>query len=292
MRFRGADDADYFVDVRVREQQALHGVLATTGAGEQELRAAANDDEAMTDELLQHLLQSERARFAVDQCEQDDRERILQRREFVELIEDDVWIRVLLQVDDDADRLLEVAFVAYAGNARDAAFVGDIGDFLDDGVARLLIGNIVDDDAVAVALALFDRGFRTDDDRAAAGFVAFPDRAFAADDAAGGEVGAGDVGHQFLHGDVRVVDERDEAAADFANVMRRDRRGHADGDAAGAVDEQVREFCGENGWFGVAFVVGGDEIDSVELDVFEQHRRERGEAGFGVPHGGSGEASD
>ena len=174
----------------------------------------------------------------------------------------------------------------------DAAFVGDVGDLLDDGIARLLVRNVVDDDAVAVALAFFDRGLRADDDRAAARFVALPDGRLAADDAAGGEVGSGDVLHQPLHADVRVVDQRDDAAADFAQIVRRNRCGHADGDAARAVHEQVRKLRGQNGRLGVPFVVRGDEVDRIELEVFEHRRRERRQAGFGVPHGGGRQAGD
>ena len=198
LRLRGADDADHFVDVGVREQQALHGVLPPPRAGQQELRPPADHRHAVPHELLQHLLERERPRLAVHQRQQDDRERILQRRELVELIQHDVRIGVLLEIDDDPHRLFEVALVAHAGDARDAAFVGDVGDLLDDRVARLLIRNVVDDDAVAVALALLDRRLRADDDRAAARFVALPDGRLAADDAAGGEVGARDVLHQLL----------------------------------------------------------------------------------------------
>ncbi len=39
-----------------------------------------------------------------------------------------------------------------AGNALDAVFVDEIGDFLDDAVAGLLERNLVDDDPVAVPL--------------------------------------------------------------------------------------------------------------------------------------------
>ena len=54
------------------------------GANEQKLRAATNDDESMADELLQHLFERERAGFAIHEREQDNRERILQRRELEE----------------------------------------------------------------------------------------------------------------------------------------------------------------------------------------------------------------
>ena len=94
----------------------------------------------MPHELLQHLLERQHARLAVDQRQQDDRERVLQRRELVELVEHDVRVGVLLQVDDDPHRLFEIALVADAGDARDAAFVDDVGDLLDDPVARLLVG--------------------------------------------------------------------------------------------------------------------------------------------------------
>ncbi len=112
LRCRRADDADHFVDVGVRQQQAFDGVLAAAGLGQQELRAPANDDQAMADELLQHLLERQHARLAVDQRQEDDRERILQRRELIELVEHDVRIGVLLQVEDDAHRLFQIALVA------------------------------------------------------------------------------------------------------------------------------------------------------------------------------------
>ena len=74
--------------------------------------------------------------------------------------------------------------------------------------------------------------------------------------------------------------------------MRRDRRGHADGDAVGAVDQQVRKLRRQHGRLGVPLVVGGHEVDRVELQVLEHHRRERRHAGFGVPHGGRRQAGD
>ena len=120
---RRADDADHLVDVGVREQQAFDRVLAAAGPGQQELRAAADDRHAVPQELLQHLLERQRPRLAVDQREQDDRERVLQRRELVELVEHDVRVGVPLQVDDDPHRLLQIALVADAGDALDLAFV-------------------------------------------------------------------------------------------------------------------------------------------------------------------------
>ncbi len=79
--------------------------------------------DAVPNELLQHLLERQHARLAVDQRQQDDRERVLQRRELVELVEHHVGIGVALELDDQPHRLLEIAFVANGGDAGDFALV-------------------------------------------------------------------------------------------------------------------------------------------------------------------------
>ena len=68
--------------------------------------------------------------------------------------------------------------------------------------------------------------------------------------------------------------------------MRRDVGGHADGDAGGTVDQQVRETAREHGrLLGLAVVVG-HEIDGVLVDVAHHFHGERGHTAFGVTHGG------
>ena len=87
-----------------------------------------------------------------------------------------------------------------------------------------------------------------DDDVPAAGVVAVHDALAAADDAAGGEVGAFDDLHQFARWSTSGLSiELDDGVADFAEVVRRDAGGHADGDALAAVDQQVGELAGQDG---------------------------------------------
>ena len=129
-------------------------------------------------------------------------------------------------------------------------------------------------------------------DRAAAGEVAAGQRLTAHHDAACREVGAGDDLEQFGHRRARFVDELDERPADLAEIMRRDARRHAHGDAAGPVDHQVREAARQHHRLGVALVVGRDEVDRVEFEVVEHHRRDRREPGLRVPHGGGGQAGN
>ena len=92
--------------------------------------------------------------------------------------------------------------------------------------------------------------------------------------------------------DRRVVDQATSGVADLAQVVRRDRGRHADGDAAGAVDQQVGELAGQDAGLLVLLVVVGLEVDGVELDVLEHLGGDRAELGLGVPHGGRGQAVD
>ena len=90
----------------------------------------------------------------------------------------------------------------------------------------------------------------------------------------------------------RVVDVGDQGVADLAEVVRRDRGRHADGDAARAVDQQVGELAGQDPRLLVLLVVVGLEVDGVELDVLEHLGGDRAELGLGVPHGRRGQAVD
>ncbi len=282
-RFRlgrgAADHADHFVDVGVGQQQPFDRVFALPRPGQQELRAPADDRFAVADELLQHLLERQHPRLAVDQRQEDQRETVLQRRELVELVQHDVGIGIAFQFADQADRLFQIAFVANARNAGDFALVHQGGDAFFDAVAGLLEGDFADDDAVALVV-FFDRRPGADDDRASAGVVSAADAGPAADDAAGGKVGAGADFHQFVDRDVGIVDHADQGVADFAEVVRRDRRGHAHRDAVGAVDQQIRELRRQHRRLGPPLVVGRQEIDRVELDVLHHQRGDRPTCGL------------
>ncbi len=289
---RCADDADHLVDVGVGQQEALDHVLPLPGAGEEELGAAANHQLAVADEFLQQVLQRQHPRLAVDQRQEDQRETVLQGRELVELVEHDLRIGVALQLEDEADRLLQVAFVAGGRNAGDPPLVDQGGDPLLDAVAGLLEGDLADHDAEAILAVLLDPRPRPDDHRAAARVIAAADAAAAANHAAGGEVGAGHDLHQLVDRHVGVVDHADQGVADLAQVVRRDRRGHAHRDAVGPVDQQVGELRRQHRGLQPPLVVGGDIVDRVELEVLQHERGDGREAGLGIPHGRRRQARD
>ena len=78
------------------------------------------------------------------------------------------------------------------------------------------------------------------------------------------------------------------ARDDLAQVVRRDVRRHADGDAGRAVDEQVREARRQDERLALRAVVVRPEVDRVHVQVAQHLLRDPGQAGLGVPHGRGG----
>ncbi len=109
------------------------------------------------------------------------------------------------------------------------------------------------------------------------------ENAAAAEDlAAGREVGAlNDLG-QFVDGDLRIVEVRHAGVDDLAQIVGRNVGRHADGDAARAVDEQVRELRRQDGRFAQGAVVVLAPVDRVLVDVVEERVGDLGEAAFRV----------
>src|SRR5699024_11749058 len=123
-----------------------------------------------------------------------------------------------------------------------------------------------DDDLLPVAL-LLDGGDAAHAAGAAARGVGLLDALVADNLCGGGEVGALDALHDRFEGGlvvgVRVVEAPVDGIRDFAQVVRRDVGGHADGDAAGAVHQQLGHAGRQDHRLGGAAVVVGLEVDGV-----------------------------
>ena len=104
-------------------------------------------------------------------------------------------------------------------------------------------------------------------------------------DAAGGQVRPGHEIHELVGGGVGKLDQMQRRVAQFAGIVRRNVGGHADGDARGAVGEQVGEIAGEHRRLLLAAVVIGAEVDGVLVDAVEELRRDLGQARLGVAVG-------
>ena len=128
-------------------------------------------------------------------------------------------------------------------------------------------------------------GLGADDDSATALLVGLQDAVAAEDDGPGREVRALNDHGQAGEIEVGVVDQRHGGVDDLAQIVRRDIRGHADGDAARPVDQQVRILRRQDRGLVAALVVVRPEVDRVLVDVGQQRIGDLGEPGLGVAHG-------
>ncbi len=170
--------------------------------------------------------------------------------------------------------------------SRQHLLVDELGDALDERGAIHVVGNFRDDDLLAIAFQFLDARFAAHLHAAAAGLEILFDASDAADRATGREIRPLDMLHQAVDRDLGIVDLRANAVDHFAEIVRRNVRRHADGDAGAAVDEQVRESGRENGRLGARLVVVRDEIDRVLLHVGHERGAEMGHARLGVTHRG------
>src|SRR5690606_8036122 len=230
------------------------------------------------------LLEVENLRLSVHQGQHADAEGVLHLRVAVEAVEHHPRVGVPAQLDDDA----HAGPVRLVPEVRDAVHLlvaVELGDLLDK--VRLVdqVRDLGDDDALAPVGQLFDAGLGPDPDAPAPGRVGLLDPLPAQDDGARWEVRPLHDLHEVLKVRVGVVDQKHKAVHDLPQVVGRDVGGHPDGDAGGAVDEQVGNPGGQHRRLLQRVVEVGDEIDGVLVDVPQHLHGQLREAGFRVAHG-------
>ena len=117
---------------------------------------AGDDLLAEVDEGADQVLEVQQLGPAAVQRHHVGAEGRLQRREAVELVQHHVGHRVALQLDDDA-HAVAVGFVAQVGDALDLLLAHELGDLLDQRRLVHLIGDLGDDDRLALLAHLLDR---------------------------------------------------------------------------------------------------------------------------------------
>ena len=256
------------------------------GATQFVLRPAGDYLALMVDVILDQLAQFQRARHPVDQRHHVGAEGRLHRGFFVEVVENDFGRRATsFELDDEA----HAAFVRLVTDVGDAVefFVADeFGDLCDQAVFAELLHRerqLGDDDRLLAPFQRLDVGAGAHFDAAAAGLVGVTNL-LAAHQAAAGEVGPLDVGHQPVEVDLRVVDVGHDRGGDLAQVVRRDVGRHADRDAGRTVDQQVRETRRQDQRFLVFFVVVRAEVDGVGVDVAQHLGGDARHSRLRVPH--------
>ncbi len=189
-----------------------------------------------------------------------------------------------LRLEHEADLLGQL--VADIGEQRQLLFFEQRGDLLDQPAFRHLIRDLGDDDLIEpVRQRLLLSSARAGG--SCRGRWRRPAAMLSAGSTRTPPVGKSGPGHGATSvggGCSRVVDQVQQRAAEFADIVRRDAGRHADRDAGGAVGEQVREARRQHDRLVVLAVIGLAEIDRVLVDAFEHRPGDRRQAAFGVAH--------
>ena len=280
----GADEPDHLVDIGDRDGEPDQDVGAVARLAEQMLGAPVDHLFAEGDEQRQQVLQVHHLRPAAVERHHVGAERGLQRGEAVELVEHHVRHRVAPQFDHDAVAVA-VGFVAQRRDALDLLLAHQFADALDHVRLVHLIGNFGDDDGLALAAHRLELDLAAHDDGAAAEMIGGADALAAENDAAGREIRPRHDGDQFLDRQPGIVDQRDAGVDHLAEIVRRDVGRHADGDAAGAVDQEIGKARRQHHRLALGIVVIGLEVDGVLVEVLDQRPGHAVKPHFGVTHG-------
>jgi hypothetical protein len=283
-RRRGLDRLDELVDVGERDGEAFEHVAALACLAQLEHGAPRHHLAPVLEEDRDQVLQVAELRLAVDQRDHVDAEGVLQLRLLVEVVEDDLGHLAALELDDDAHAGL-VALVLDVADALELLLVNQLGHPLEQVLLVHLVGNLVDDDRLALTLVdVLEVALRAHDDAAATGAIALANAAEAVDDSGGGKSGAGMIS---ISSSI-VASGRRSRCTHASTTSLRLCGGmfgrHAHRDAARAVDEQVRQLRRHDERLLLAAVVVRAEVHRLLVEIGEHLVRDLGEADLGVAH--------
>ena len=230
--------------------------------------------------------------LAIDQRHHVDAEGVLQLRLLVQVVQHHLGQFAALEFDHQAHARL-VGLVLDVADALDLLLVHQFGDAFLQCLLVDLVGQLVDDDGLALALVdVLEVAAGTHDHAAAAGAVAFAHALNAVDDAGGGEVWRRDDLDQVIDAGIRMGQHVQAGIHHLVEVVRRNVGGHAHRDAGRAVDQQVGQLARQHQGFLLAAVVVGAEVDGFLVDVGQHLVRDLGQTDLGITHGRGAVAVD
>ena len=288
-----ADDFDDLVDVEIDNEIAVEHLEPVVDLGQAEFGAADENDLAVVEPFAQHLAQAQHVRhLAAAQHVHVERHARLELGQLEHLLhEKDRIDGAALRLEHEPHLLGRL--VADVGKQRQLLLQEQLGNAGDEARLRNLIGDLGDHDLIGAAAGVLGVPARAQTEAAAPGLVGLHDLlARLDDDAAGRQIGPGHEVDQLVGGGVGELDQMQRRIAELARIVRRDIGRHADGDARGAIGEQVGEIGRQHRRLLLAPVVVGAEIDGVLVDAVEQPGRDLGEARLGVALGGGVVAVD
>src|SRR5215211_1850089 len=281
---RASDGSDDLVQVLQRDEQAFEDVRPRPGSPELVARPARHYLELVGYVVPQGMPVGKRPRHAVDERNQVHPEALLHLGVLVEVVEDDLGHGLALQFDHYA-HAVPVRLVAQVGDVLELAVLDQLGDLLQQIALVDLVGDLRDDYLDPVALDLLCMSLGLHPHGPAPGRDGVADTAQSDDNTTRREVWPLDVFGDLLVIEIRVVDQGHRSVYDLAEVVRRDLGRHADGDAVGAVDEQIREPGGQHIGLALALVEVRYEVDGVRPDIPQHLGRHAHQTRLCVPHG-------
>ncbi len=261
-------------------------MAAFAGLAQREHGAARDHFAAVLQEDLDQVLQVAQLGLAVDQRHHVDAEGVLQLRLLVEVVEHHLGHFAALELDDKAHARL-VGLVLDVADAFDLLLVHQLGHALLQRLLVDLVGELVDDDRLALAAVdVLEVALGAHDHLAAAGAVAVSHAIDAVDDAGGGEVGRRHDFHQLVDGGLRIAQHVQAGVHHLIEIVRRNIGGHAHRNTAGAIHQQIRQLARQDLGFFFGTVVIVLKIDCFLVDIGQHFVRNFGKPDFRIPHCG------
>ena len=282
---RAADDRDHAVDVEQGDQQALDEVRALGRLAQPEARAPGDHVDPVRQEHLEQLDQAQRARLTVDQRDVVDPEALLERGQPVELGEHGLAVEPGLDLEDQVRAELAVGEVLDVGDALQLLAGHQLLHLGDHALRAHPVRQLGDRDRALAAGERAHLGGGAHAHDAAPGLVRRPHLGHPEQLAAGRQVRPGDEAHQVVEVGSRVGQQVARRVDDLDQVVRDHVGRHADGDAGGPVDEQVRHRGRQDRRLRERPVVVVDEVDGLLVEPVGEQQGRRREAALGVATG-------
>jgi hypothetical protein len=279
-----ADDLDDLVDVQDRDQQALDDVQPVHRLLPPVRRPPPDHVVPVLEVHVEQVAQTQRARLPVHQRDRVDRERVLQRGQLVQLLQQGLGVEAVLDLDHQPGAVRAVGEVLDVGDALQLLRLHRGLDLLDHLLRPDQVRQLGDHDALAARGDVLDPGGGAHLEAAAAGLVRVPDPVQPDDLAAGRQVRPGDEPHQVVQIGVRVPDQVLQRLHHLDQVVRRHVGRHADRDPGRAVHQQVRQRRRHHRRLLLAAVVVRLEVDDVLVEPLGHGDRRRRHPALGVAH--------
>ncbi|RMR97574.1 hypothetical protein ALP75_200059 [Pseudomonas syringae pv. actinidiae] len=284
--FGGTDDVDHFIQIQVSGEQTVQQMQTMLDLVQTKLQTTTHSADTERQPFAEQRLEVLELRFAIQTDDVDvhpvagfqlrGREQVL--HQFVQLNP------IGTRDDHDTARVFVVRLVTQVGHHRQLLGLHLRGDLLQ----HLGTGNLMrqrrDDD-----IAVFNAVHGTHAYRTTTGFIDFQQVGTRRDDLGFSRIiRPQNMLAQLGNRGLGLVKQMHAGPGDFAQVVRRNVSGHADSNAGGAIEQDIRQTCRQHRWFVECAVKVRHPVRSALTQLAEQHFGIARQTRLGVTHGSEG----